>query len=137
MNPKGLKVGDKVLIKAELLEVFKDGRISFNTRWSIDNLGDVSEVYSLAPQFAPGEMIEVQYEGSKDWKCAIFAGYVLGDRPYKATLGTDPDNPPGWKHARKIQSEKKPTTLYGKDIDVENFRVETNGKTFKLVEVEL
>ena len=142
MNPKDLKVGDEVLVKMKVsgLEA-EHAKVHPTTYapWTTIPLGDI---YSLAPQFNPGEEIEVHYGFGEDrWHRAIFLGMIPRENsPYAATIAHDINLIPGWPKARKIQKEPIHVSPGDKlTLELQDNKlvgVLINGKTFKLVEVE-
>jgi len=143
MNPKDLKVGDEVLVRMKIVSEPKnyDCRYGFEINglpmWGEDGkeilMVPPENIYSLAPEFNPGEEVEFRKREDENWVKGIFIAHTPtnSDWPYIAAGMIR------YKYARKIQPEKKRALIHINGLgDVESVRIESNNKIFKLVEVK-
>lgn len=133
------KVGDWVLVKAKIDSTY-DGAYGVTS-----SLFPESHIYSLAPEFTPGELIEVSEDG-RYWVRAVFIAKLPEheDCQIKAQIPDKMNRTAGWKYARKIQPKEE--VSWSMNIE-ENFAsgvghpivptyVEINGTKYKLQKVE-
>ena len=128
MTQQKYSVGNEVLIRAKVVEFDEsDTDDPYLIQMELDGYRESgwfseNQIYSIAPEFNPGEEIEVTDEDSTTWSKDIFVGY-LANRvfPYICIKYH-------WKYARKIKPQ-----VIDKEEDITVIR---NGKKYKLVEIE-
>lgn len=117
--------GDEVLVRAKISEIRGETlpyKLSFDFYYWVDD----SIIYSLAPKFNHGEMIEFSDNGS-NWEIGIFLGY-MGDSEMSPWIGRiNKLGYSSWVYARKLQpkEEIKPDKIMVLD-----------GQKYKLTKVE-
>lgn len=119
------KIGDEVLLRVKITNVEKhyyEGTSGEEDDWSfLEN-----KIYSLAPEFNPGEKIEVRDSDKGDWLYKTYLGVNPFNHIFPFAVSKDGVSD-SYKYARKIQpkEEVKPDKL-----------ITIDGQKYKLTKVE-
>lgn len=134
MTQKEYKVGDEVLVRTKIIGLSNNASAPYiiHDYYSppITIALSPDQIYSLAPEFNPGEEIEVRQGENCEWIRAFFKGYIEGlSYPY-IVVKPDSEKTFSFSDARKIQPKEVI------DKTEEDITVIRNGKKYKLVEIE-